>query len=147
MERLLRYAVNRYIGGPNRSWLYTSIAVLGYRFIRSTMTRKEIVEIGGVGRGQKLVIEHLPVTHAEQIKEEKKARKVERRQLKVEKRQLKTEKKVRRRERRAVRAEKRRVRSTTRAAKRTEKQAAKAARQSSSRVRSGRRIGRSSRSD
>ncbi|MEM7341470.1 MAG: hypothetical protein AAF467_22645 [Actinomycetota bacterium] len=123
MERLLRYAVNRYVGGPNRSWLYTSAAVLAYRFVRSTMTRKEIVEIGGVGRGQKIVIEHLPVTHAEQIKEGKRVRKAEKRQLKVDKRQARVEKRARRSERRARRTEKRQVR----AARRAEKRSAKAA--------------------
>ncbi len=74
MERLITFVVRRYFGGPGRSWLLTGIAVLGYRRIRSVTGRRELVDIGKIPKGQRIVIEHLPQTHADQLKADRQAR-------------------------------------------------------------------------
>ncbi len=74
MERLIAFAVRRYLGGPGRSWLFTGLAVLGYRKIRASAGRRELIDIGKIPEGQKIVIEHLSETHADQLKAESGAR-------------------------------------------------------------------------
>ncbi|MCP3988694.1 MAG: hypothetical protein GY724_06460 [Actinomycetia bacterium] len=74
MERLITFVVRRYFGGPGRSWLFTGLAVLGYRRIRATTGRRELIDVGKIPEGQKIVIEHLSETHAHQLKAEKRAR-------------------------------------------------------------------------
>ena len=74
MERLIRWGVGRYLRGPGRTWLFPSLAVLGYRAVRSMVGRKEIVDIGDIEKGQRIEIEHLDVTHREQLKAEKAAK-------------------------------------------------------------------------
>lgn len=113
MERLIQWGVRRYVGGPGRSWLFTTVAVLGYRAVRSTTGRREIIDIGSVGKGQKIVIEHLPVTHRQQLKDAK----VAKRSAKKEKRATKKENRV---ERKAERSLSRRRRREERSARKTD---------------------------
>lgn len=100
MERFILWGVRRYIGGPGRSWLFTTLAVFGYRVVRSTMGRKELVDVGGIGKGQRIVIEHLPVTHGEQLKEEKDERRSAKKAKRSARRSTRSVKRVARRERR-----------------------------------------------
>ena len=97
MERFIAWSVRRFVAGPARSWVFTSIAVLGYRFVRSATGRKEIVDVGNVGKGQKIIIEQLPVTHREQLKEEKLARRVAKRERRDARKDRRAERRARRR--------------------------------------------------
>ena len=94
MERLIRYGVRRFIGGPGRSWVVTSLAVLAFRFVRSTVGRREVVDVGGVARGQKIVIEHLAITHGEQLREEKQLKRAGKRTRKASRRAAKADKRA-----------------------------------------------------
>ena len=82
MERFISWGVRRYIGGPGRSWVFATVALLGYRLVRSVVGRRPVSHVAPVAKGEKVVIEHLPVTHGEQIKAERsqaRAEKAERR--------------------------------------------------------------------
>lgn len=68
MERLITFAVRRYLGGSGRSWLFAGLALMGYRGLRSVTGRRELIDVGKIDKGQKIVIEHLGETHASQIK-------------------------------------------------------------------------------
>ncbi|MEM8923774.1 MAG: hypothetical protein AAGD35_09730 [Actinomycetota bacterium] len=111
IERLIVLAVRRYVGGPARSWVFSAAAVLGYRFVRSRTGRREIVDIGGVGRGRKIVIEHVPETHATQLKAERTVKRAAKADHRQAKRQARAERRDRRRARRAARSERRAARS------------------------------------
>lgn len=100
MERIIQWGVRRYLGGPGRSWLFTTLAVFGYRAVRSAMGRKELVDVGGIGKGQKIVIEHLSVTHGQQLKEEKDERRTAKKAKRSARRSARSIKRVARRERR-----------------------------------------------
>lgn len=91
MERLIQWVVRRYVGGPGRSWVYTTLAIFGFRAVRRTFGRKELIDVGPVGKGDKIIIEQLSVTHKQQLRAEKAAR-----------REAKKAKRVARRERRAA---------------------------------------------
>jgi hypothetical protein len=78
MERLIAFAVRRYLGGPDRAWLFSGLALLGYRGIRSVTGRRELIDVGKVGKGQKIVIDHLGETHASQIRAGKRQRRAAR---------------------------------------------------------------------
>ncbi|MEM9890040.1 MAG: hypothetical protein AAF962_04190 [Actinomycetota bacterium] len=130
IERLIRWGVPRYLGGPSRNWVFTSLALAGYRLARRGTGRRQIIDVGPVGTGKKIVIEHVPESHAQQIKGEKRA-------AKAAKRERRAAKKVRRGERRderqtaradrKVRRHERKDRRRRRRAERAERRAAKAA--------------------
>jgi len=88
MTRLISFLVRRYLGGPGRSWLFSSLALLGYRSVRSLVGRREVIDVGSIGKGSKIVIEHLPISHKSQIKAAKQERKAERRQRRAAKAQV-----------------------------------------------------------
>lgn len=123
IERLIRWGVPRYLGGPSRSWLFTSLALAGYRLAKRGTGRRQIVDVGPVGTGKKIVIEHVPETHAHQIKGEKRARRAAKRE---NRRAKKVRRGERRDERRTARAA-RQARRSERRARRAERKAAKAA--------------------
>lgn len=114
IERLIRWGVARYIGGPARSWIYTSLALSGYRLVRGRTGRSKVTDVSKVGKGRKILIEHRPETHAQQLKAEKKAKKASKRGAKAARRRqreankiARTERRVQRRLQRAARAERR----------------------------------------
>lgn len=72
--RLTQLVLNRYVKSPGRSWLITTALTLLYRMVRSTTGRRELVDVSSIKPGEMIIIEHLPVTHKEQMKAEKKAR-------------------------------------------------------------------------
>lgn len=80
MERLILWAVHRYVGGPARSWLFSGLALLGYRQIRKLMSRQEVVEVATVKAGHEVVVEHVTDTHHVQLGQERRVRRAARRQ-------------------------------------------------------------------
>ncbi len=123
IERLIRWGVPRYLGGPSRSWVFTSVALLGYRLAKRSTGRREIIDIGSVGKGKQIVIDHVPDSHAKQLKGEKKAKKAAKR----DKRAARKVRRVERRARRRVSRDERQVARAERKAGRVERRAAKAA--------------------
>ncbi|MDH5521299.1 MAG: hypothetical protein OEZ14_12295, partial [Acidimicrobiia bacterium] len=45
-----------------------------YRMVHKTVGRREVIDVSSIKPGEMIIIEHLPVTHKEQIKEEKRRR-------------------------------------------------------------------------
>lgn len=74
IQRLVAWAIQSYIRGPSRSWIYTSLALWAIRLIRRVTGRRPVTETLSVSPGQKVTIEALDVTHRRQIKDEKRAR-------------------------------------------------------------------------
>lgn len=69
LERIVLYTVRRYVDGPARSWLYTSIALLGIRALRSKVGRKPLVERHRLKPGDRLVVDQLDISHRKQMKQ------------------------------------------------------------------------------
>lgn len=74
VQRILVWTVRSYFRGPGRSWLYTSLALVGLRVVRRVVGRRPVIETMTVSPGQKVSIEHLRVSHRSQIRDEKAAR-------------------------------------------------------------------------
>lgn len=81
-RRLLIWAVRSYIGGPAKSWVFTSGALMAVRFVRSVTGRRELIDLSSVKPGDSLTIEHLPISHKRQIKEIKQSKRQERKAAK-----------------------------------------------------------------
>ncbi|MDH3293025.1 MAG: hypothetical protein OER95_01735 [Acidimicrobiia bacterium] len=77
--RLFQFALSRYVRSPARSWVITAVATLLLRLVRSTVGRRELIDVSNIKPGEMIIIEHLPVTHKQQMKNEKKAKRQARR--------------------------------------------------------------------
>lgn len=75
LQRLLVWSVHRYIGGPGKSWISTSVTLLVLRLLRKSTGRRQLVDTGSIKPGQRIVIDHLNVTHKQQLGEAKRERK------------------------------------------------------------------------
>ena len=73
-SRLFRLGLTAYTRNPARSWLITSVVTVLYRMVRKTVGPHEVIDVSSIKPGEMIIIEHLPVTHKEQIKEEKRRR-------------------------------------------------------------------------
>ncbi len=71
-RRLVIWAMRSYVGGPAKSWVFTSAAVLALRLVRSVGGRRELIDLSSVKPGETMIVEHLPVSHKRQIKDMKK---------------------------------------------------------------------------
>lgn len=94
LTRLVKFAIRKGIGGPARSWIFTSGFMALFRFARSKTGRRELVDLSATKPGDKIVIEHLDITHKQQIKQLKAEKKAGARTAKAEKaaaKQLKKE--------------------------------------------------------
>lgn len=78
-RRLLVWGLRSYVGGPAKSWIFTSAALGLLRLVRSTTGRREIVDLSSVKPGQKIVIEHLPISHRRQMRDFRRTKRAERR--------------------------------------------------------------------
>lgn len=78
-RRLLIWAVRSYIGGPAKSWVFTSAAVLAVRFAKSVTGRRELIDLSSVKPGDTLIIEHLPISHKRQIRDFRREKRTNRR--------------------------------------------------------------------
>ena len=81
-RRLAMWGIRAYIGGPAKSWVFTSAALLAIRLVKSVGGRKELIDLSSTKPGDTILIEHLPISHKRQIKQMKK----EKRALKRERR-------------------------------------------------------------
>lgn len=75
MQRIIFWLVRRYIGAPGRSWVFTAAAALLMRLVRSTVGRRQTLDLSDVKPGDKVVIEHLPISHKQQIRQFRRERK------------------------------------------------------------------------
>ncbi len=78
-RRLILWGLRSYIGGPAKSWVFTSAALLLMRVVRSASGRRELIDLASIKPGDTVVIEHLPISHKRQIKQFKKDKKAAKR--------------------------------------------------------------------
>ena len=83
IERLIVWGIGRAVCGPGRGWIWTALAVRGLRMVRSTTGRREVVDIGKLKPGERVVIEHREISHGKQIKQFKAQAKAEKRERKA----------------------------------------------------------------
>ena len=74
LRRLLIWAVRSSLGGPSKSWVFTSVALLVLRVVKSVTGRRELVDVSKIKKGDTLYIEQLPISHKRQMKEMKQAK-------------------------------------------------------------------------
>ena len=79
LEKFLTLSVRGLVRGPAKSWVFTSGALALLRLVRKETGRRELVDISGTKPGDKIVIEHLSVTHKQQMKDEKRRKKADKR--------------------------------------------------------------------
>lgn len=134
IERALVLLIGRYIKGPARSWIYTSLGLMALRFLRSKIGSREVVELTASKPGDRIVIEHLGVDHKTQIRQlaaiAKRDRKAEKKLARAAKRDHKADKQVERVVKRNRKEEKKLARAAARdrkAARRATKRAEAAA--------------------
>lgn len=81
-RRLLIWAVRSYVGGPARSWVFTSAAVLAVRLVRNVTGRREIIDLSSVKPGDRLTIENLPISHQRQMRDFRRDKRIARKEAK-----------------------------------------------------------------
>jgi len=79
IQRLAQLGLNYYMKSPGRSWVITTVATVLLRMVRSTVGRRELIDISSIKPGEMIIIEHLAVSHEQQIKDEKKSKRQARR--------------------------------------------------------------------
>lgn len=99
LSKLVKLVIRKGIGGPARSWIFTSGFMALFRFARGKTGRRETLDLSATKPGDKIVIEHLDITHKQQIKQFKGEKKAEKRSVKVDKTRAKQLKKELRRAR------------------------------------------------
>ncbi len=83
-SRLALRGLQSYIGGPARSWVFVGAFQLLLRYVSNQSGKREVIDLSGSAPGDKIVIEHLDITHGEQIKQIKKQKKADKRQAKID---------------------------------------------------------------
>lgn len=78
-RKLLTWGVRGFIAGPGKSWVYTSGALMVLRALQSKTAKSDVVDVSRSKPGDMILIEHLDITHAEQIKEAKTEKKASKR--------------------------------------------------------------------
>ena len=66
--RLILWGLRRHFGGAGRSWLVASAVILAFQVVRSVVGRRPVVEKISIRPGDSYLIEHLGVTHGQQLK-------------------------------------------------------------------------------
>lgn len=82
LRRLLLLGVRSYTKGPAKSWIYSSAALMAYNAVRKMTGRREVIDISSIRPGETIIIEHLEISHAEQMKQMKKQRRQDKREAK-----------------------------------------------------------------
>ncbi len=112
LQRILSFGLQRVIGGPGRSWIFTSGAMALWRLISSQTGRRETIDLSNTKPGDKILIEHLPITHKQQMKAEKVAKKSDKKAMKAAKASAKDSKKT---SKQLAKASKREAKATAKA--------------------------------
>ncbi len=85
-RKLLVWGVRRSFTGQSKSVIMSSGALMALRMMKSVTTKAEVIDLSKTKPGDKIVIEHLDVTHQQQIKAQKRAKKADKRAAKDAKR-------------------------------------------------------------
>lgn len=73
LKKIVTFGVQRALGGTNKSWVFSSGALLVLRAVRSVVGKRETIDLSNTKPGDKILIEHLPITHKQQMKQFKSA--------------------------------------------------------------------------
>lgn len=93
LAKFVSFFIQRSVKGPAQSWVFTSVAMMALSWAKKKVAKSETIELQNLKPGDRYVIEHLPITHGEQLKAEKSARKDAKSAAKAEKKALKRAKK------------------------------------------------------
>ena len=85
-RRLAQRVLSAYLGGTGRSWLITTAVAMLFRLVRANVGRRELIDVSDIKPGEMIIIEHLPVSHKDQLKQEKKDRRAAKRQRRLRRR-------------------------------------------------------------
>ncbi len=91
-NRIIFAGVNRMLDVPASSWVFSTVAVASFNFLRGRAGKRQVIDLSGAPVGDMFVIEHLPITHKQQMKQAKREAKAEKREakaLKVERKRIK----------------------------------------------------------
>ena len=94
LRRLMTMAVRGYVRGPAKSWVFTSGAMLLWRQVSKATRRSEVIDLSNTRPGDKIVIEHLNITHKQQMKDAKRSKKDDKSSAKAAKQDRKAAKKL-----------------------------------------------------
>lgn len=97
LRRIMTMAVRGYVGGPAKSWVFTSAAMLLWRQVAKATQKNEIIDLSRTKPGDKIIIEHLDITHKQQMKDAKRAKKSDRSSAKSARREARAARKLARR--------------------------------------------------
>ncbi len=89
---VITWMVRAFVRGPAKSWIFTSAALSLFRFAKRRTGRQAVIDLSHVKPGDRILIEHLSVTHEEQLKQEKAARRSNKAALKRDKRLIRASK-------------------------------------------------------
>jgi len=84
VNRLVIWVVRSYVGGPAKSWIFTSLALRLVKLARSAMGRRPLVDVSRIRPGETIVIEQLSISHEQQMKNMKQQRRQAKRDAKRE---------------------------------------------------------------
>lgn len=85
-RKFLVWGVRLSVARPGTPWLFSSGALVAMSMLKSITTKAEVIDLSKTKPGDKIIIEHLDVTHAQQLKQEKAAKKADKRATKEAKR-------------------------------------------------------------
>ncbi|MFT7598206.1 MAG: hypothetical protein ACI8TP_001127 [Acidimicrobiales bacterium] len=74
-RKLLTLAVRGTVKGPAKSWVFTSAAAMLWGFVTKKASKKELIDLSKTRPGDKIIIEHLDITHKQQMKQLKRSKK------------------------------------------------------------------------
>lgn len=95
LSKVLTLLVRGVVRGPAKSWVFTSGALSLLKLVQRTKGRREIIDLSQTKPGDKIIIEHLSITHKEQIRDEKHAKKAGKKASKAEKKAVRAAKRGR----------------------------------------------------
>lgn len=94
LSRIVKLAVRSFVNGPAKSWIFTSGALGVLRLVRKQTGRREVLDLSRTKPGDKIIIEHLPITHKEQIHNFKVAKKADKQAAKAATKKAKRERRL-----------------------------------------------------
>ena len=94
LRTLLTWGVRGTVGGPAKSWVFTSAAMLIWGLVTKQASKTQLVDLSNTRPGDRILIEHLDITRKQQMKDLKKAKKNDKALMKAEKRDRRAAKKL-----------------------------------------------------
>lgn len=94
IRRLLVMGVRGYVGGPAKSWVFTTSALVLWRMLSRATAKNELIDLSDSKPGDRFTIRHLDITRKQQIKDLKRAKKADKATAKMVRRDQRAAKKL-----------------------------------------------------